>query len=240
MKITVFNSSPRAERGNTHIITEAFLKGAKEAGADVEEIFLAKKRIGHCLGCFACWIKTPGECVIKDDMKELLQKLVASDVVIYATPLYVDNVSGIMKNFMDRSIPLADPHFEKDQNGQSRHVSRIKKKSSIGVIANSGFPEQGQFQVLKLLFKRIARNSHADLVAEIYRGEGELLKVDTKDLRPVIDKYKKLLNKAGEELVKNSKLSDETTKELEKPLVPYEDYFRMANASWDGDLKKIS
>jgi multimeric flavodoxin WrbA len=217
---------------------ESFLKGASAAGADVENIFLAKKKIGRCLGCFSCWIKTPGECVIKDDMKELLHKHIVSDIVIFATPLYVDNVSGIMKNFMDRSIPLADPHFEKDPSGQARHVSRIKRSVNIGVIANAGFPEQDQFQVLKLLFKRIARAGHAELVAEIYKGEGELLKSTDKEMAPVIAKYKESLVKAGGELVKNLMLSRETIEELEKPLIPYEDYVKAVNQGWDEELKK--
>jgi len=219
-------------------MVESFLKGASAAGADVENIFLAKKKIGHCLGCFSCWIKTPGECVIKDDMKELLQKEIASDIIIFATPLYVDNVSGIMKDFMDRSIPLADPHFEKDPNGQARHVSRIKRPGKMGVIANAGFPEQDQFQVLKLLFKRIARAAHSELVAEIYKGEGELLKSKNEKLAPIIEKYKESLVKAGAELAKNLKLSEETMRELEKPLIPYEDYVRGVNQSWDKELKK--
>ena len=127
MKITAFNGSPRGKKGNTHIMVEEFLNGAKEAGADVENIFLVEKEINHCLGCFNCWVKTPGKCVIKDDIEELLPKFIHSDIVIFATPVYVDNVTGIMKNFMDRLIPLVDPHFEKDEGGECRHLKKFKK-----------------------------------------------------------------------------------------------------------------
>ena len=60
-------------------------------------------------------------------MAELRSKYVAADIVVFATPLYVDNVTGMMKNFMDRLVTLADPYFEKDENGQYRHVKGSEK-----------------------------------------------------------------------------------------------------------------
>ena len=126
MKITIFNGSPRTEHGNTHIMVSEFMKGAEQAGAEVENIFLAKMKISPCMGCFGCLLKKPGKCVIIDDMSELLEKFVHSDIVVFATPLYVDNVTGIMKNFMDRLIPIADPHFEKDNGGECVHVDSAR------------------------------------------------------------------------------------------------------------------
>ena len=233
MKIIAFNGSPRAQEGNTHVMVEEFLSGAKEAGAQVENIFLAKKNIKPCLGCFCCWVKTPGECVIKDDMKELLVKYRQPDIVVYATPLYVDNLTGIMKNFMDRQVPLADPRFEKDPSGEWRHVERVKEKSKLVVISNCGYPEQSQFQVLKLLFKRVARNEHTELSGEIYRGQGPLLTMNLESLEPVISAYKKLLRKAGAEVVTEGKISKSTALKLEEPIMPYDDYVIALNQHWD-------
>jgi len=227
--ITVFNGSPRAEKSNTHVMVEEFLKGAQEAGADVENIFLAKKKIKPCRGCFTCWIKTPGQCVAKDDMEEMIPKFVNSDVVVFATPVYVDNVTGTMKNFMDRLVPLADPHFEKDEYGEYRHTKKQEKTPNIMVIANCGFPEQSHFQVLRLLFKRIARNMHSEVVGEIYRGGGEILKIDNLLLKPFLAGYKKLLREAGREIVEKSRLSKETINKLEKPIIPYDLYIDGAN-----------
>ncbi len=240
MNITVFNGSPRAEKGNTHFMVEAFLKGAQEAGAGTENIFLAKKKIRPCLGCFCCWVKTPGACAIQDDMAGLREKYMAADVVVFATPLYVDNVTGIMKNFMDRLVPLADPHFEKDENGQYRHVKGFEKIQKIAVISNCGFPEQDHFQVLRLLFRRIARNFHSEIIAEIYRGGGEILQVDHLMLKPLIWKYKKLLEKAGKEVADNMGLSEATREEIEKPLIPHDMYIKGANKDWDRQLRAIA
>jgi len=219
-------------------MVEEFLKGAEEAGAQVEQVLLAKKNINNCRGCFRCWVKTPGRCVIDDDMKLLLEQLMANDIVVFATPLYVDNVTGLMKNFMDRILPLGDPHFVKDEKGECRHPVRHGKSPKIAVISNCAFPEQSQFQVLRLLFKRVARNMHTEVIAEIYRGEGGLLKQSDPQFKPVLDNYKDVLRRAGREIVEQSRLSDQTIGELNKPLVPYDKHMIAINEFLDEALKK--
>ncbi|HUW61458.1 MAG TPA: flavodoxin family protein [Candidatus Bathyarchaeia archaeon] len=240
MKITIFNSSPRTDRGNTHAIASEFMAGARDAGAEVENVFLARCTIKPCQGCFACWKVTPGVCSIKDDVAPLLDKLRNSDVVVFATPLYVDNVSGIMKLFMDRLIPLADPHFSKDEHGECRHPSRNPQHiPNIVVISNSGFPEQSHFQVLRLLFRRISANLHSKVVGEIYRGAGEMFSSKNPLAAFLLRPYRKLLRKAGRELVQTGQISDQTAAALEKPIISDALYIRNANKNFDKALRKI-
>jgi multimeric flavodoxin WrbA len=111
MKVLAINGSPRGAKGNTEQILQPFLEGAREAGAETEVIYLKDKKINHCRGCFTCWTKTPGVCVHKDDVPGILETLREAEVVVYATPLYVFTVSGLMKDFMDRVIPMAQPYI---------------------------------------------------------------------------------------------------------------------------------
>ncbi len=242
MKITAFNGSPKAGRGNTHVMVDAFLAGARSAGAETENVFLAKKKIGPCTACNACWLKTPGQCSQRDDMDELLEKVIASDVVVFATPVYVDNVTGIMKNFMDRLIPIGDPHWEKDGNGECRHVMRNAKPRKIAVISNCGFPQQSHFQVLRLFFRRVARNISAELIAEVYRDGGGVLTAPAAELQPLIAGYKLLVEKAGRETAERSRLSEDTIAALERPLLParnyVDDYMSYVNKRCDDILSK--
>jgi multimeric flavodoxin WrbA len=244
MRITAFNGSPKAERGNTHVIVDAFLAGARAAGADTENVFLAKKTIAPCIACYSCWMKTPGKCSQRDDMDELLEKAIASDVVVFATPVYVDNVTGITKNFMDRLIALGDAHWERDENGECRHLMRNPKPAKIAVISNCGFPQQSHFQVLRLYYRRVARNIHAELIAEIYRDGGALLTTSTSELQPLVARYKKLVERAGREVVESSRLSADTIAKLEEPLLPsptyVDDFVRFANKRVDDILSKWS
>jgi len=240
MNILIFNGSPRGRNSNTFVIAEAFSEGAVSAGAKAEQVLLVEKKIHHCRGCLHCWTRTPGQCAIKDDMAGLLAKFDGVDLVIYATPLYVDNVSGLMKNFMDRQIPMADPHFAPDLSGECRHAFRKSgKMPKLGVISNCGFPEQSHFQTLRLLFRRVARNMGSELAVEIYRAEGELMKNTSLLLKPVLWNYKRLLAKAGAEVVKTGGLSKETAEALEKPLISRETYIRNADKHWDESLEKL-
>ena len=236
MKIIAFNGSPRGVHSNTHVMVESFLAGAKNAGAETEQILLAEKNINPCKGCLSCWIKTPGKCVHNDDMAELLEKLIVADIVVFATPLYIFNVTGIMKNFMDRTIPLANPHFERDETGICRHIDEEGKTPKYVIISNCGFPEQEHFKALHSFFETFAHHSQGEILAEIYRGQGELLRRSDLLLKPIIHHYKKLLEEAGGQIVKNSKLSAELIAKLNKPLVPIEMYIKEVNKQFDKAL----
>ncbi len=239
MKIIAVNGSPRGEKSNTQTILASFLKGARAAGAETEIALLSEKRIYPCQGCFACWVKTPGRCIQKDDMEELLQKMWKSDLVIFASPLYVDCVSGQLKTFMDRMLPEILPNFIK-VNNVWRHPLRHGPPPKVGVICNSGFPQREHFQVVHLLFERVVLNMHTEVVMEIYRPGGEILRAKNLRLRPLIMKYKKLLEKAGREVVEKGRLSKILKEILEEDIISPDIYIKNANKYWDKELEKLT
>lgn len=81
---------------------DEFKRGALEAGNEVEKIRLSDKKINYCWGCGVC--NATGKCVQKDDMAELLQKMVNADVIVLATPVYFYAMNGQMKTFIDRTV----------------------------------------------------------------------------------------------------------------------------------------
>lgn len=239
MKISVFSGSHKGREGNTLIMVEEFLKGAEEAGAETENIILIEKNIKYCKGKFKCWLSTPGKCPIHDDMDNLLPKFMNSDIVVFACPVYFDNVPAVMKNFIDRLAPVLLPHFEEDFKGEYRHSKRYGKYPKIVVISNAGLPGQTNFEVVSLFFRRLARSLHTEIIAEIYRGEGEIFKGQNNFmLKPLLGKYKKLLRSAGKEIVENQKLSEKTIKELEKQIVPPSLYIKFGNEEMDRMLRE--
>ncbi len=238
MKILAINGSPRGESSNTQTMLKAFLKGAAAKGAETEIVLLSEKTIHPCKGCFACWVKTPGECIQKDDMKEVLKKLWDCDLVIFASPLYVDCVSAQLKTFMDRMLPGILPNFVKI-DGVWRHPLRFETSPKVGVLCNSGFPQMEHFQVVHHLFERVVLNMHTEIVMEIYRPGGEILRAKNLLLKPLLLKYKKLLEKAGKEVVEKGRLSEKLQKQLEADIVPPDTYIKNANAYWDKQLAKL-
>lgn len=102
MRVLAINGSPRAE-GNSDILCDEFLRGAKDAGHQTEKISIRDKRISPCRACYACF-KT-GFCVQKDDMIEILDKIQNADVLLLASPTYFLTMSGQMKIMIDRFLP---------------------------------------------------------------------------------------------------------------------------------------
>ena len=103
-KILAIVSSPR-KNGNSELLVDEFIKGAQEAGHKTEKLCLRGKKIAPCLACEAC-LRNGGTCVQKDDMAEVLQKLIDADVIVLSSPVYYYSVCAQLKAMIDRSLPI--------------------------------------------------------------------------------------------------------------------------------------
>lgn len=109
--VLIISASPR-KNGNSDILCDRFAQGAAESGHKVEKVFLASKTIGYCRGCGVC--NSTHKCVQKDDMSEILDKMVISDAIVFATPVYFYTMDGQMKTFIDRTVPRYTEIAHKD------------------------------------------------------------------------------------------------------------------------------
>ena len=107
-RVLIISSSPR-KGGNSETLAAAFAKGAREAGNQVETVYLREKQVSFCKGCLAC-LKL-GHCVIQDDAVEIAAKMHDADVLVFATPVYYYCVSGQLKTMLDRANPLFDTDY---------------------------------------------------------------------------------------------------------------------------------
>lgn len=108
-KVLIVSSSYRT-KGNSARLAEEFLRGAKDAGNDVEFISLHDKKIDFCRGCLAC--QKLKRCVISDDADRIREKILNADVVVFATPVYYYGISGQLKTLLDRCNPLYSSDYK--------------------------------------------------------------------------------------------------------------------------------
>lgn len=126
----------------------------------VESFVLRNMKIVHCMGCFGCWVKTPGMCVMKDDSAAIVRTMVNSDLLIFFTPITFGGYSSELKKALDRMICVILPFFT-TVNGETHHKPRyakFPKLMGIGVL-----PEQDteKEQIFSELIRRNAVNMHA-------------------------------------------------------------------------------
>ena len=110
-KVLVLSGSPR-KNGNSDMLCDAFIKGAENSGHLAEKILIKNKKISPCLACYGC--RNTHLCVQKDDMREILEKMVQADVIVLATPVYFYSLSGQLKTLIDRTLPQYTQIANKD------------------------------------------------------------------------------------------------------------------------------
>ncbi len=127
MKLITLVGSPHGEKGNTLKLTKEALLGAESMGAVNETIFLKGDTVAPCRGCDVCHIK--GFCVQKDSFPDLLQKILAADGLILASPNYIFSVSAQLKAFMDRCCSVL-------------HCQSFTGRYGVSVVTSGGGDEE--------------------------------------------------------------------------------------------------
>lgn len=111
-RVLILSSSPR-KNGNSDTLCHNFASGAKDSGNEVVEIFINDKNINYCKACAYCE-KHNGVCTIKDDMVDIIKEIFASDVIVFASPVYFYSISGQLKTFIDRLVAVYTKIKDKD------------------------------------------------------------------------------------------------------------------------------
>ena len=101
-KVLILSGSPR-KGGNSDLLCDEFLRGAQEAGHEVEKIRVAEKKVAPCSACYYC-SNHNGACVHKDDMADILQKMIDADVLVLASPVYFYSIDAQLKAVIDRTV----------------------------------------------------------------------------------------------------------------------------------------
>ena len=219
MKVLALNSSPRMGKGSTAAILTPLLEGMAQEGADVELVYVHQLDIKPCLGCFTCWTRTPGRCVQRDDMDDLLPKLAAADTLVMATPLYVDGMTSTMKAVLDRTIPGAHPFIE-IRDDRCRHPAREPNQSAkLLLVSVSGFTELANFDALIVHAKAICENMGREYAGALLRPAAWALQQLGPRGLPVDDVFQ-AAREAGRQLARDGAISPDTLGVVSRELAP--------------------
>jgi hypothetical protein len=159
MKAIVLNGATAAN-GTLGKVNELVSGELKERSWEVESFTLRDLDIAHCVGCFGCWIKTPGICLIDDAARAIARAMVQSDLVIYLTPVTFGGYSSELKKMLDRSICLISPHFARVK-GETHHKRRYKRYPSLLAVGVLPQPDGEGERLFKTLVGRNAINLHS-------------------------------------------------------------------------------
>jgi multimeric flavodoxin WrbA len=216
------------DKGNTAMILNPFLEGMREAGSEVELFYTSKLNIKPCTGEFNCWIKTPGECYQKDDMQMLYPKILEADIMVFATPVYVDGVNGPMKNLIDRMLPRVQPFFEV-RDGHCRHpLCEGAKSFKIVLVSNCGLWEMDNFDPLLFHMKAFCKNASSEFAGALLRPHGEGMSFMV-EMGASLDDIFDAAKEAGRQLVEDGEMSAETLSIISRELMPMEMYVQNVN-----------
>lgn len=229
-EILVLNGSPRGKSGNTEILVDAFLRGIERSGEAVKirRHYLKDLQIHGCAGCFACWNRTPGTCAFDDDMAPILEDYANADIIVFATPLYHYGMTALLKNAIERTLPLSKPYMVK-ADGRYHHPARYPRAPRKHVlISNCGFPERHNFDAMVSQFDVL---SGGKLDESILCTAGEMLRIP--EAKGVCAPYLANAETAGMEFISTGSFSVPTRASLEKNFIGVETFVDMANASWN-------
>ena len=226
MKILVLNGSPKKEKSDTMHITRAFLDGMTEAAAqEIHTINVSDRHIGFCRGCFACKYNG-GDCVIEDDMREILEQMLGSDLLIFSFPLHSYGMPAGLKNLVDRMLPLSSMAMA-EVNGRYVHVGQ-RDYSSLRylMICGCGFPNSKRnFEPAVRQFGLLFPDNHTILTVP------ESPMFSAPEAAVVTVPRLGLVKQAGRQYAQTGKIDGALLAEIGSPMIPEETYAKIVNGN---------
>lgn len=235
MKAIVLNASPRIAKSNTMVLTKAFLEGTR--WTDIVQYDLYRMNIKFCRGCFGCWSKTPGKCVIQDDWNTVLADLTSQDdiVTLLSFPLYAFGLPGILKTVLERCLPLCLPDIEVDDQGAPHHPPRYPNRRERALcISTCGFPVVNDNYEGVSAFANIFYGDETPH-EEVFCPMGELL-YDFKD-QEFCKECLALARQAGEAYARDGVIGYDLKQALAGPMIPVKKYIQFAKDAVNASIK---
>ncbi len=158
MRVTILNGNPHAHDQAFEAYLGRLADALVASGHQVTALTLRDMDIRYCIGCFGCWVKTPGQCVAADESGQVCRAMINSDFTLWASPLIMGFPSALLKKTMDKSIPLIHPYFVVDHN-EAHHRARYARYPLLGLLLAKGEDTHDEdIRIITDIFSRTALN----------------------------------------------------------------------------------
>lgn len=229
MKLLAINGSHRGDKGHTRYLLDLLFQGASEAGAECEIASLAKHKINRCLSCGECHeAEHYLQCAYhdRDDVASIFDKIAKSDVVIYATPVYVFGMSGLMKTFLDRLYSTSDVNeMTLTESGLLfHHIDHaVCSRPFVSLVCCDNLEDATPNNAVSY-FRTFSRFMDAPHVGELVRNGGKLAgyghNLEKRKRLSRLDQVYAAYIQAGRELALEGKINPRTQRIANQEIIP--------------------
>ncbi|MDD3461462.1 flavodoxin family protein [Mesotoga sp.] len=163
MKITILNGAFE-DSGTIEEYLEKLVEFLSKMKNEIQYFKLRDLEIKQCMGCFGCWVETPGECIVPDDTVKIRRAAVNSDLLIFASPLILGFTTSILKKAIDKMIPIVHPYFT-IRAGEIHHKKRYKTYPLLGVLIEKEIDtDKEDLEIVRAIYERVAIEMATSLV----------------------------------------------------------------------------
>ena len=229
MRILAINASHRGDNGYTRFLIDKLFEGATAAGAECEVVTLSKLKIKRCLACNRC--HTPEQslkCVNddKDDVRMVFNKMADADIIVFATPVYIFTMSGLLKTFLDRYYATANvSKLNLSKSGLIfHHIDHaICSKPFVTLVCCGNLEDETPKNVLSY-FRTYARFQDAQQVGSLVRNAARLTghgqdPEQEKKFPKILDVYQ-AYEQAGRELATEGRIRPSSQRRANQEIIP--------------------
>ena len=224
MKTLVLNGSPKRDKSDTMHITRTFLEGMRNATPqEINVIDVIDRHIEYCTGCFACK-RNGGTCVHDDDMREILEEILESDLLLFSFGLYCYGMPAPLKALLDRTMPLSSMAMRK-VGDRYEHVGQADfSHLRYMMICGCGFPNSWHnFEPAVAQFRQCFPCDHTIITIP------ESPMFNAPEASVVTEPRLALVRKAGHQFARTREIAPELIAEIGTPMIPEEQYAAIVN-----------
>ncbi|HEY3356792.1 MAG TPA: hypothetical protein VGQ83_26310 [Polyangia bacterium] len=157
MRVTILDGDPRGpgtplERALTDVV-----RAAAARGDACEWLRLRELRLHQCVGCFDCWVKTPGRCRLRDDGARIVAAVAPADLLVLAAPLRMGFTSALLKRGTERVLPVLLPYIDL-VDGECHHRPRYGHPMDLALVVERGDATDDELAATEQVYRRLAKN----------------------------------------------------------------------------------